>query len=128
MRSKCYPIQFFIASIFLIFTTSFTFYVGTIVGLAHKIFATLSPFLSMIIFNGVALIIQISAIANSIEYLNFIQKKNIIKSIIKQARNRTLMIEELKEYFSYQKAYFDSSANIKYDIDKQLNFLDSHYQ
>lgn len=59
------------------------------------------------------------------EYVNFEQKKNILSSVLKQSAVNGISLESLKEYFTYHKSYFDYFANLKYDIDKQLNFLNS---
>jgi len=58
------------------------------------------------------------------EYISFAQKRNAIKYILKKANSNNLK-NGLKEYLNYLKSYLDYASNVKYDIDKMLNFLSS---
>lgn len=58
------------------------------------------------------------------EYISFVQKRNIIRYILENSNSNDLE-NGLKEYFNYLKSYFDYASNVKYDVDKQLDFLSS---
>jgi hypothetical protein len=122
-EKKIYIIQLGLLIISLLISSAFIFYIGTIHGLAYSI-PPYSKLMSVFIFNGIALVIQLIGITLGIEYINFEQKKRIVRSLVSD-QSKEFCKEGLKEYFSYHKSYFDQIGNIKYDIDKLFIFVDS---